>query len=56
MDNAALAQEEPQLIRQSILQHAIRLAADKGVNGVSIQAVADLVGVTKRWCISSFFK
>ena len=47
MDNPHQRKKEPQLIRQSILQHAIRLAADKGVNGVSIQAVADLVGVTK---------
>lgn len=47
MDNPHQRKKEPQLIRQSILQHTILLAADKGVNGVSIQAVADLVGVTK---------
>ena len=47
MDNPHQRKKEPQLIRQSILQHAIQLAAEKGVNGVSIQAVADLVGVTK---------
>lgn len=46
-ENPHQRKKEPQLIRQSILQHAMRLAAQKGVNGVSIQAVADLVGVTK---------
>lgn len=37
----------PELVRQSILQHTLTLAAEKGVTGVSIQAVADLVGVSK---------
>lgn len=39
--------KEPELIRQKILAHAIQLSAEKGVTGVSIQAVADLVGVSK---------
>ncbi len=47
LDNPHQRKKEPQVIRQAILQHAIALAAEKGVNGVSIQAVADLVGVTK---------
>jgi AcrR family transcriptional regulator len=46
-ENSYQRKKEPQVIRQSILQHAMLLAAQKGVNGVSIQAVADLVGVTK---------
>ncbi|OTG81956.1 TetR family transcriptional regulator [Acinetobacter sp. ANC 5054] len=46
-ENPHQRKKEPQIIRQSILQHAMQLAAQKGVNGVSIQAVADLVGVTK---------
>ena len=37
----------PEQVRQSILRHAIALAAEKGVTGVSIQAVANLVGVSK---------
>ena len=47
MENAYQRKKEPELIRQKILAHAIQLSADKGVTGVSIQAVADLVGVSK---------
>lgn len=47
LENPHQRKKEPQQVRQAILQHAIALAAEKGVNGVSIQAVADLVGVTK---------
>lgn len=47
MQNAHQRKKEPELIRQKILAFAIQLAAEKGVAGVSIQAVADLAGVTK---------
>lgn len=47
LENPHQRKKEPQQIRQAILKNAIELAAEKGVNGVSIQAVADLVGVTK---------
>jgi AcrR family transcriptional regulator len=47
MENAHQRKKEPEVIRQKILDSAIQLAADNGVTGVSIQAVADLVGVTK---------
>ena len=46
-DNPHQRKKEPQQVRQAILQNAVSLAAEKGVGGVSIQAVADLVGVTK---------
>ena len=47
MQQASPRKKAPEQVRQSILQHAICLAAEKGVTGVSIQAVADLVGVSK---------
>ena len=47
MENAYQRKKEPELIRQKILAYAIQLSAEKGVTGVSIQAVADLVGVSK---------
>ncbi|WP_374664110.1 TetR/AcrR family transcriptional regulator [Acinetobacter sp.] len=47
MENVHQRKKEPELIRQKILEHAMQLAAQKGVSGVSIQAVADFAGVTK---------
>lgn len=47
MDNAHQRKKAPELIRQKIIEHTIQLASEKGVAGVSIQAVADLAGVTK---------
>ena len=47
MQQASPRKKAPEQVRRSILQHAICLAAEKGVTGVSIQAVADLVGVSK---------
>lgn len=47
MENAYQRKKAPELIRQKIIEHTIRLASEKGVTGVSIQAVADLAGVTK---------
>ena len=47
MENAHQRKKAPELIRHRILEHTIQLASEKGVSGVSIQAVADLAGVTK---------
>lgn len=47
MENAHQRKKAPELIRQKILDYAIQLASERGVAGVSIQAVADLAGVTK---------
>ena len=40
MQQASPRKKAPEQVRQSILQHAICLAAEKGVTGVSIQAVS----------------
>lgn len=47
MQTTTPSKKNPEMTRQKILDHAIQLAAEKGVSGVSIQAVADLVGVSK---------
>ena len=47
MNNAYQRKKEPELVRQRILDSAIQLATEKGVASMSIQAVADMAGVTK---------
>lgn len=47
MENPHQRKKEPEALRQKIIEHAIRLASEKGAAGVSIQGVADLAGVTK---------
>ncbi|OTG82244.1 TetR/AcrR family transcriptional regulator [Acinetobacter sp. ANC 4648] len=47
MENAYQRKKEPELVRKRILDGAMQLAAEKGVTGVSIQAVATLAGITK---------
>ncbi|OTG66369.1 TetR/AcrR family transcriptional regulator [Acinetobacter silvestris] len=47
MENAYQRKKEPELVRQRILDSAMQLAAEKGVTGVSIQAVATMAGITK---------
>ncbi|MDQ8954116.1 TetR/AcrR family transcriptional regulator [Acinetobacter rudis] len=41
------SKKNPEMTRQKILDYTIQLTAEKGVSGVSIQAVADMVGVSK---------
>lgn len=45
--NAHQRKKQPEKVRQLILQNTMQLAAESGVKGVSIQAVADLSNVTK---------
>lgn len=47
MENLHQRKKEPEIVRKKILDTAISLAANKGVMGVSIQGVADIVGITK---------
>ena len=47
MNNAYQRKKEPELVRQRILDSAIQLATEKGVASMSIQAIADMAGVTK---------
>ncbi|EPF80106.1 TetR/AcrR family transcriptional regulator [Acinetobacter rudis] len=47
MQATTSSRKNPEMTRQKILNHTIQLAAEKGVSGVSIQGVADLVGVSK---------
>ena len=47
MTNAHRRKKQPELVRQSLLQHAAALAVEKGLHAVTIQAVANLAGVTK---------
>lgn len=47
MENPHQRKKEPEMVRQRILENAMILAAQKGVSGISIQAVADLSGITK---------
>ncbi|WP_228255456.1 MULTISPECIES: TetR/AcrR family transcriptional regulator [Acinetobacter] len=47
ISNAHQRKKEPEKVRQLILQNTMRLAAESGMQGVSIQAVADLSNVTK---------
>ncbi|WP_228704587.1 TetR/AcrR family transcriptional regulator [Acinetobacter piscicola] len=54
MENPHQRKKDPERVRQLILDHAIQLAAKHGVQGMSIQNVATLAGVTKRWRIPSF--
>lgn len=39
--------KQPEIIRKAILNEAMILAARTGVSGISIQAIADAVGITK---------
>ncbi|RLL34592.1 TetR/AcrR family transcriptional regulator [Acinetobacter cumulans] len=54
MDNPYKRKKEPERVRQRILDVAIQLTADKGLSGVSLQAVADLSGVTKGGLLHHF--
>lgn len=47
MENPHQRKKEPEIVRKKILDTAITLAAKKGVTGISIQGIADLVGITK---------
>lgn len=47
MENPHQRKKDPERVRQLILDHAIQLAAKHGVQGMSIQNVATLAGVTK---------
>lgn len=47
MENPHQRKKEPEVVRKKILDTAIELASQKGVMGVSIQGIADLVGITK---------
>ena len=39
--------KDPQAIQQNILDTAIKMVAEKGVTAVSLQSVADVVGISK---------
>jgi AcrR family transcriptional regulator len=45
--NIVTRKKEPERVRRSLLDCAARLSADKGITGVTIQAIADAAGVTK---------
>nr|WP_174505678.1 TetR/AcrR family transcriptional regulator [Acinetobacter sp. Marseille-Q1620] len=47
MTNALNRKKDPDLVRQKILESTEHLVAENGVTGMSIQAVADMAGVTK---------
>lgn len=46
-ENAYHRKKNPERVKKLIIENAMGLAAEHGVNGVSIQAVATLSGVTK---------
>lgn len=54
MENPYKRKKEPERVRQRILEVAIQLTADKGLSGVSLQAVADLSGITKGGLLHHF--
>ncbi|MBL0372997.1 TetR family transcriptional regulator [Rhizobium sp. KVB221] len=47
MGNAHKRKKQPELLRRTLLDCAARLAVEKGLSGVTIQAVSDAAGVTK---------
>lgn len=47
MENPHQRKKDPERVRQLILDKAIQLAAEQGVQGMSIQSVANMAGVTK---------
>lgn len=47
MPNSYKRKKQPELTRQALLQHAARIASEKGLHAVTMQAVADAAGVTK---------
>lgn len=54
MDNPYKRKKEPERVKQRILQVATQLLATKGLAGFSLQAVADLAGVTKGGVLHHF--
>ncbi|WP_010111726.1 TetR/AcrR family transcriptional regulator [Acinetobacter sp. P8-3-8] len=47
MENPHQRKKDPERIKQLILDSAIQLAAENGVQGMSIQSVATMAGITK---------
>lgn len=47
MKNPYKRKKQPELIRQSLLHHAARIATEQGLHAVTLQAVANAAGVTK---------
>lgn len=54
MGSSHQRKKAPELIRQRILDSAMTLAAQEGVTSVTIQAVANLVGITKGGVLHHF--
>ncbi|WP_437615807.1 TetR/AcrR family transcriptional regulator [Erwinia sp. V71] len=46
-EKATVRKRQPEYVRQQLLQSAARLAAEKGIAGVTVNAVAEAAGVTK---------
>lgn len=46
-EKAPARKRQPEYVRQQLLQSAARLAAEKGIAGVTVNAVAEAAGVTK---------
>jgi AcrR family transcriptional regulator len=52
--NAYRRKKQPELVRRALLDAAARLATEQGLAGVTIQAIADAVGVTKGGLLHHF--
>lgn len=46
-DSAYRRPKQPQIVRRALIEQAARLAVEEGLAAVTVQAVADAVGVTK---------
>ena len=47
MANAHKRRKQPEVVRRNLLDHAARIAAEKGITAVTVQAVSAAAGVTK---------
>ncbi|WP_142850468.1 TetR/AcrR family transcriptional regulator [Telmatospirillum sp. J64-1] len=47
MTNAYKRKKQPELVRKTLMEQALRIALEQGLHAVTVQAVADAAGVTK---------
>lgn len=54
MPNPHKRKKQPEIVRQSLLEHAARIVLDQGIAAMTMQAVAEAAGVSKGGLIHHF--